>query len=202
MDDNGDQIYYVSSANKDHIAYDKNEEVSTRSYVLDANGEAKTSEMTQEEIEAVKKKGDELFASLKNCTVAEFEAAMEKENDDGGSEIYTDGYYLQKNIDYAAAGSSFAYFSDIIEQSEAMKAGEIAAITTDATGYHIIMKYDPTPKAYESAANEVWFKNFTSDLIDKLFLEECEKLFDDMVVNEKILAKASDIKKIGVNAEF
>ena len=121
---------------------------------------------------------------------------------DGEEKVYTDGYYLQKNIDYAAASTEFAYFSDIIEKSADMKAGDIAAITSDNAGYHIIMKYDPTPKAYENAANEVWFKNFTSTLIDELFWLECEALFDEMVINEKLLAKAPDIKEIGVNGEF
>ncbi len=202
LDANGDQIYYTSPENQTQIAYNKDETVSTRSYELDSNGEAKTVDMTTEEMAEVAKQGKELFESLAGCTVVEFEAAMEKHNDDGGSEIYTDGYYLQKNIDYAAASTEFAYFSDIIEQADGMKAGEIAAITSDGAGYHIIMKYDPTPKAYENAENEVWFKNFTSTLIDELFWEECENLFEYMVVDEKILAKASDIKKIGVNTEF
>ncbi len=202
LDTNGDQIYYTSPENQTHIAYNKDESVSTRSYELDSNGEAKTVDMTAEEMAEVAKQGKEIFESLAGCTVVEFEAAMEKYNDDGGSEVYADGYYLQKNIDYAAASSEFAYFSDIIEEADEMDAGEIAAITSDGAGYHIIMKYDPTPKAYENAENEVWFQNFTSTLIDELFWEECEDLFEYMVVDEKILAKASDIKEIGVNTEF
>ena len=200
-DTNGDEIYYTSE-DYTHIAYNKDETVSTRSYVLDANGNAKTKEMTQDEINEVKKKGDTLFASLKDCTVTSFEAAMRENNDEDASKTYTDGYYLQKNIDYAAVSTEFAYFSDIIEQADTMKAGDISAITSDGAGYHIIMKYDPTPKAYENAENEVWFKNFTSTLIDELFWQECEALFDEMVVNEKLLAKAPDIKEIGVNGEF
>ena len=83
-----------------------------------------------------------------------------------------------------------------------MEAGTVAKITSDAAGYHIIMKYDPTPKAYENAANEVWFKNFNSGLVEKLFLERCQSLYADMTVNEKVFASASDIKKIGVNLYF
>ena len=99
-------------------------------------------------------------------------------------------------------GSDVAYFSDIVAEFEDMQAGEIAEITSDSAGYHIIMKYDPTPKAYELPANEVWFKNFTSGLVQELFVDECEKLFDDMVVNEKVLATVSDIKRIGANTDF
>lgn len=200
LDDNGDVIYYTSSASKDHIAYDK--ENGVRSYQLDANGEAKTKDMTAEERAAAKKKGEELFASLADCTAAEFEEAIAKEDVDGGSKTYSDGYYLQKNLDYAAASSEFAYFTDIISQCETMKAGEIAAIKSDNAGYHIIMKYDPTPEAYTKAENEVWFKNFTTDLIDKLFLETCQDLYAEMKIDEKVLAKAPSIKEIGVNADF
>ena len=202
LDDNGDIIYYTSAASKDHIAYNKDETVSTRSYVLDAQGNAKTTDMSAEERAAAKLRGDQLFESLAGCTVEEFEEAIAKEDSDSANSTYTDGYYLQKTLDYAAASSEFAYFADIISQAEGMKAGEIAAIKTDSAGYHIIMKYDPTPKAYEKAENEVWFKNFTSDLIDKLFLETCQGLYDYMEIQEKVLAQAPSIKELGVNTEF
>ena len=199
-DANGDDVYYTTQTDQKYIAYDKVNGI--RSYELDNNGEAKTTDMTADEIAKEAQKGQELFASLAGCTVAQFEAAIAEHNADGGTEIYTDGYYLQKTLDYAAMGSDVAYFSDIIKSFEDMQAGEIAEITSDAAGYHIIMKYDPTPKAYDLAANEVWFKNFISGLVQELFMEECENLFDDMVVNEKVLATVSDIRKIGANTDF
>ena len=202
LDDNGDIIYYASSASKDHIAYNKDESVSTRSFVLDAEGSAKTTDMTTEERAAAKLRGEALYESLKNCTVEEFEAAIAKEDSNNGETVYTDGYYLQKNLDYATVSTEFAYFSDIISKTETMKAGEIVSITSDNAGYHIIMKYDPTPQAYTIAENEVWFKNFTSDLINKLFLEECKSLYSYMEINEKVLAQAPSIKELGVNTEF
>ena len=199
-DANGDQIYYTSQADQKYIAYDKVNGI--RSYELDKNGEAKTEEMTVEEIAKEAEKGQELFASLAGCTVAQFEAAIAEHNADGGSETYTDGYYLQKNLNYEAMGSDVAYFSDIVSETEDMQAGEIAEITSDPAGYHIIMKYKPTQNAYDLPANEVWFKNFVSSLVQELFMEECESLFDEMVVNDKILATVSDIKKIGTNTDF
>lgn len=198
-DANGDTVYYTSPESN-RIAYDT--EKGIRSFVLNKNGEATTEEMTKEEIEAVIKKGAELFESLKNCTDAEFEAAMTEQNKDQGEETYTDGYYLQKNIDYAGVGDSFAYFTDIITAMDSMEVGSIAEIRSDSSGYHIVMKYAPTPKAYESAVNEVWFKNFKTALVEELFREECQKHFADMSVDPDILATASDIKKIGVNLYY
>ena len=199
-DVNGDDVYYTTETDQKYIAYDKVNGIP--SCEMDQNGEAKTVSMTEEEIAAEKKKGQELFASLAGCTVAEFEAAIAEYNEDGGSETYTDGYYLQNTLNYEAMGSDVAYFSDIIEDFEGMQAGEITEILSDAAGYHIIMKYNPTSKAYDIPANEAWFKNFTSGLVQELFMEECEKLFEDMTVNEKILATVSDIKKIGANTDF
>ena len=198
-DSNGDQIYYTSE-DFTRIAYDKVNGV--RSYVLDKNGEATTKEMTADEIKAVKERGEALLATLKDCTVAEFEAAMLKENTDFGEDSYPDGYYLQKNIDYAGAGSDFAYFTDIINAMDAMESGDIVSITSDAAGYHIVMKYTPTPKAYENDINKVWFQNFISALVDELFMDECQALYSYMTVNTEILATAADIKRIGVNLYF
>ena len=137
-DANGDDVYYTTQTDQKYIAYDK--ENGIRSYELDQNGEAKTTDMTADEIAKETQKGQELFASLAGCTVAQFEAAIAEHNADGGSDIYTDGYYLQKTLNYEAIGSDVAYFSDIVAEFEDMQAGEIAEITSDAAGYHIIMK--------------------------------------------------------------
>ena len=50
-------------------------------------------------------KADALYESLKDCTVDEFEAAIAKEDSDNGNTVYTDGYYLQKNLDYATVST-------------------------------------------------------------------------------------------------
>ena len=43
------------------------------------------------------------------------------------------------------------------------------------------------------------FQLFNSSLIEALFLEECRALFGDIVVDEAILASATDIRRIGAN---
>ena len=85
---------------------------------------------------------------------------------------------------------------------EAMENGDIAKITSDSAGYHIIMKYAPTPSAYELEVNEPWFQNFNSALVERLFLDECRTLSGSVVPNEKVLASAADIKRIGANFYF
>lgn len=204
-DSNGDTVYYTTKNYNEQesprIAYDK--ENGIPSLVLNDDGTAKTEELTQEELTALKERADKLYESLADCTVEEFEAAIAKENENTYSEeIYTDGYYLQKNVDYAGVGTDFAYFTDIITAMEAMENGDIAKITSDSAGYHIIMKYAPTSAAYELEVNEPWFQNFNSALVEQLFLEECRTLSGSAVLSEKILASATDIKRIGANFYF
>ena len=104
--------------------------------------------------------------------------------------------------DYAAVGSDFAYFADIITAMDAMEDGDIVKITSDAGGYHIIMKYAPTPGAYDEEINEPWFQNFNSSLVEKLFLDECYTLSPEIELDAKVLASATDIKRIGSNYYF
>lgn len=204
-DANGDTIYYTTQNYNElespRIAYDT--ENGVPSYVLNDDGTAQTEELTEKEREALQERADALYDSLVGCTAEEFEAAMAEENEESDSEeIYTDGYYLQKNVDYAGAGSDFAYFSDIITTMESMENGDIAKITSDAAGYHIVMKYAPTPGAYENEINEPWFQNFNSSLVEKLFLDECYTLSAEITMDEQVLASATDIKRIGSNYYF
>ncbi len=201
-DANGDEIYYTSTEYK-HIAYDQTNGV--RSYVLDSNGVAKTEEMTTAEIEATLERAEKLYASLADCTPAQFEAAMQENNRpdiDGNYDPLQYEYYLQKGIDYASVDSQFSYLSDIVDAVDAMEVGDITSVSSDSSGYHIVMKYAPVAKAYEDVNFETWFSGFTSSLVEYVFLEECHKLYAHITVNEKILASASDMKKIGANYNF
>ncbi len=201
-DSNGDDIYYTTSDKNDlHIAYDK--EKGVPSYVLDENGVSKTTEMTKEELDALKVRAEALYASLENCTVAEFEAAIEKNHQKvRGDSTYPDGYYLQKSIDYASVSSEFAYLSDIAESMKQMEVGDICLITSAADGYHIVMKYEPVSGAYSDPNYQDLLRGFNSSLVETLFLEKCATLTPEIVVKEKILATAAEIKKIAGNYYF
>ena len=201
-DANGDDIYYTSKEYT-RIAYDQ--ENGVRSYVLDKNGVAKTKEMTKEEIDATVKRAEDLYASLAGCTPAEFEAAMEKNNQrdiDGSYDPLQYEYYLQKGINYAAADAQFSYLSDMVDAVDAMEVEDVTSISSDSSGYHIVMKYAPVEKAYEDVNFKTWFSSFNSSLIERVFLDECHKLFPHVKLNEKILASATDIKRIGANENF
>ena len=69
-------------------------------------------------------------------------------------------------------------------------------------GYHIVMKYSMISGAYDKEANETWFENFNSNLTEQLFLELCQSLYANIVVDEKVLASAPDMKSVSVNYNY
>lgn len=195
-DDNDDDIYFKSK-DSDRICYDT--ENGIRSYVLDKNGKATTEELTKGEIDAVKEKAQAVLEAMTGASDAAFEAKMQELNEyAAGEEQYTDGYYLNLDTDYASAGDSFAYLSEITEKLKDVEPGTTVLVES-SDGMHIVRKYEPTSGAYDIAANEPWFKTFSSSLVEDLFLEKCRELFDCITVDEKVLASATDIRRIGTN---
>ncbi len=204
-DSNGDTVYYLTqdylNQQSPRIAYDKVNGVP--SYVLDEDGVSKTTEMTKEELDALKTRAESLYASLEGCTVAQFEKAIEDNHQKvRGDSTYPDGYYLQKSIDYASVSSEFAYLSDIAESMKQMEVGDICLITSAADGYHIVMKYEPIAGAYDDPNYADLLRGFASSLVETLFLEKCSTFAPEIVVNDKILATATEIKKIAGNYYF
>lgn len=195
-DENDDVIWYISS-NYSKIAYDTVNGV--RSYILDKNGKAETEELSEEAKQNIRKEGQTLLTELTGATAAAFEEKMAERNVyAAGEDQYTDGYYLNVDTDYAAAGDDFSYLSEITEQLKDAEVGTTILVESTA-GVHIVRKYAPTANAYEMEVNEPWFRNFASALVEELFLEKCRELFDSITVDEAVLASATDIRRIGAN---
>ncbi len=201
VDSNGDEIAFWTKeppANKkdDRICYDT--ENGIRSYKMKGSV-AEAEEMTVEEIKQVKEKAKNLFAEMENVDDETFEARMAEVNEyPTGEDKYTDGYYLSVDVDYASAGDSVAYLSELVGKLKDAEVGTVVYVES-GDALHIVRKYAPTPGAYDLAENEVSFQLFNSSLIENLFLEECRALFGDIVVDDKILASATDIRRIGAN---
>lgn len=199
-DSNGDEIYFWTkdppADGKDRICYDT--ENGIRSYKMKGSV-AETEEMTVEEIKQAKEKAKALFAEMENVDDETFEERMAKVNEyPTGEDKYTDGYYLSVDVDYASAGNSVAYLSELVGKLKDAEVGTVVYVES-GDALHIVRKYAPTPGAYNLAENEMSFQLFNSSLIESLFLEECRALFGDIVVDETILASATDIRRIGAN---
>ncbi len=197
-DKNGDTVYFVKDSEQKKIAY--NTSLGEPAYVMNENGsDYKTAPKTEDELKALATRAETLYNQMKGATAAEFEAAIPKESDDTSDKSkYSDGYYLQKKVDYTASGANYDYLDQIVTALETMQDGEVTMVKSNS-GYHIIKKYAHTEKAYEKEANEAWFETFYEDLIESLFLEECQKLYADIKVNEKVLADAPTMKEVKMN---
>ncbi len=195
--DDNDEIVYYKDQTYSRIAYDTVNGV--RSYVLDSSGTAKTAEMTESEKASQVELAETVLTAMTGADAGTFEAKMEQLNEYGaGEDAYTDGYYLSVDTDYASAGDSFAYLSEITEKLKSANVGDVVKIES-SDAIHIVRKYEVTSGAYDLDVNEPWFEGFGDALIEELFLEKCEEYFGDITVDGKILASATDIRKIGTN---
>ncbi len=197
-DKNGDTVYFVKDSDQKKIAY--NPSLGEPAYVMTEDGsDYKTTPKTEDELKALATRAEALYKDMKDATVSEFETAIPKESDDTADKSeYYDGYYLKRHTDYAASGADYEYLSQIVTALDGMQNGEVTMVQSKF-GYHIVMKYAHTEKAYEKEGNEAWFESFYADLIESLFLDECQKLYTDISVNDKVLATAPTMKEVKVN---
>jgi len=196
-DQNGDTIFYAKNSDYTVIAYD--DEKGVPHHVLNSDGSYQTRGMTAEELAALDARAQSLFESAQGSSVVDFEALLVAESD-GDTDIsqYNEGVYLRTDLDYSLMGSDTAYLGDIVFALQRMEVGEVRKILSPS-GYHIIRKYANVEGAYANAANEDYFSGFSDNLINSLFLEECQKHIGAIQVHQDILDGATSIKNIGIN---
>ena len=197
-DEKGDTVYFVKGTDCKKIAYNKTYGEPSPVPTEDGSGyEIET--LTKEELEKLEARANTLYEELVGTTEFFFEAVMEEESDDM-AEVgeYEDGYYLQKNIDYAASGKDYEYLAQIVEALKTAEVGEVVLVKSNF-GFHIVRKYAHSEKAYDREENEAWFSTFYSGLTEQLFMEECEKHYENIEVIEKILKATPSMKDVGIN---
>ena len=197
--DSKGQIIYYTDVTRTHISYDtKNGQPS---YKIDADGESYvTKPMTEDELDKLVERANDLHQSLQGVAKDTFVARANAESDDTQAAIYTDGYYLQKGMDYSASNQDFLYLDTIVEKlsDPTVKVGDVIMISSPS-GYHILMKCSPTENAYELEANDVWFSGFATLLTGDLFADRVEPYRSQIELNQKVYAKAPSMKEVGVN---
>lgn len=201
-DENGDIIYYVNDGTFTRIAYDK-VNGSPVNVMTEDGKEFKTEDMTTEELKTLETKANDLCTKLQGCTHEQFLEYIEREGEAGSDQTseYSDGYYLQRNVDYSASGEDFSYLATIVEKLDSMKSGDVALVPS-SFGYHIIRKYEPTEKAYDMEENEAWFENFEDALSEKLLRELCAPFESDIKLNEDRRKNAPTMKQVQGNFYF
>lgn len=197
-DSKGNIIYYTD-VSRTHISYDT--ENGEPSYKIDSDGESYvTKDMTADELEALAERANNLKDSLQGITKDGFVAKVNSESDDLQAAIYTDGYYLQKGVDFSASGEDYMYLDKIVEtlSSRDVKNGDVIMIPSPS-GYHILFKCAPTDQAYDLEENQVWFTNFATGLTGELFDEYAEPYLAQIKLNERRYNKVPHMKEIATN---
>ena len=197
--DSKGQIIYYTDVTRTHISYDT--EKGQPSYKIDKDGESYvTKPMTEDELDRLVERANDLYQDLQGVSKDAFVAKVNAESDDKQAAIYTDGYYLQKGMDFSASGQDYMYLDTIVEKlsDPNVKVGDVIMIPSPS-GYHILMKCAPTDKAYEIEANKVWFSGFASALTAELFADRCDSYMEQINLNGKVYATAPDMKAVGVN---
>ena len=199
LDEKGDVIYYVLGKEGQKIAYDT--QTGEREPIFEGSA-IKTTAMTDEEKAAVATRKDALLTSLQGSTNAEFEKAIVdylKETDrDAEISEFDDGIYLPKNLSVTDDTQTLSLIADAVANAEI---GDVIAVQS-SSGWHIVKKYAHTEKAYEKEQNEVYFEDFNDSLTEQLLLQECQKLYSEIVIHEKVLAKAPTMKDVAINGKY
>ena len=121
-------------------------------------------------------------------------AKLYDESGENGGVMYlkvSDGYYESKS-------SSAAYLDKIAKGADALEVGECAMIETDF-GYHVIMRCENIPEAYEKEEYGDVFADFYSSLAEKIFEDKCAEYEDLIVINEEALGAAPTISGVEAN---
>ena len=204
-DDNGDGMYNKDS-NNETIAYDKEtgeylyDTVNgTSRFVTDNEGNIKKFYYTKEQMAARLEMANQLCSIEKK----DFETFEKKGADSTVNTDYSKTFEVSSGIYMSEIEKSTysGYMLEMLENLKTMAVGEIAMIESD-DGYHVIMKYDLDDGAYAESANKKWFQNFNASLIDNLFSDKCQALFDNIEMNSKNIEKAKSIKDIGTNTDY
>lgn len=196
-DANGDRIYvYTDGEGKERIAYSKEGASTKQKY--DSNGApmVRYFEDGSKEMNALNSDADAIFAEAEKGNFEGFDALVTEYNQEEGSEVYPNGYYVSQTTAYEA--------TEVITEVFNMEVGEVKKIPSDH-GIHIVMRYELEEGAYTFEENEDLFISsktgtytFMSRLVEELLSEYLKDDKERVVVKEELI-KNIDIKNAGVN---
>ncbi len=203
-DDDGDGMYNRDD-DQETIAYDKD----TGEYLYDTEngmtrfvtegGKVKKFYYTKDEMAQRLQLADQLCnIGKKNFDEFEKKGADSSINTDYSKTFETSRGIYMSDIERSTYSG---YMLEILDKIKTMEVGDIAMVEGD-DGYHVIMRYELDEGAYAESSLKKWFQNFNSSLINKMFFDKCQGLFDDIEMNEENLENATSIRDIGRNTDY
>ena len=99
---------------------------------------------------------------------------------------------------YGSQSESVAYLDEIAQGLLTMKVGETRAAQSDF-GFHVFIKQETESEAYLKEDLKDTFADFTSNLVEQLFDEECAKHENKIVIDEKVAEDAPTMSSVAIN---
>ena len=206
-DANGDVIYYTEIDGKVRISYDTVN--GTRRHKVDSKGNYVTKSYDSAQKSKVWQEAQYVFSKVENGNFNGFEALMLVYDDNFTNESgIEEMIYLNIEVDYEAIYAD-GVIDSLLEKTKTLAVGEAAFIETEY-GAHIIMRYELEDAAWEKAENSGYFTDstkvfdFNSNLINKLFTQEMEKIaakVGDVSVDKAAIADIN-VRKSAINYNF
>lgn len=186
----GDLVYYDAEG---RVAYDK--ENGVLGYVTDAEGNKVIEYYDDKTLGEMFEKA-QAYAESCNGDPDKFNelSALYDESESSGAVTYlyaSTGYY-------GSQSESVAYLDEIAEGLLIMETGECRAAQS-AFGFHVFMKHETEEEAYLNEEYKDTFSDFSGNLIEKLFDEECAKHESKVVIDDKVAEDAPTMASVAIN---
>lgn len=186
----GDPIYYTEEG---RVAYDKVNGVI--GYVTDDEGNKLIEYYDDKTLGEMYEKA-QAYAESCNGDLDKFtELAELYDESEGGSTVT---YLYASTGYYGSQSESVAYLDEIAQGLLTMKVGETRAAQSDF-GFHVFIKQETESEAYLKEDLKDTFADFTSNLVEQLFDEECAKHENKIVIDEKVAEDAPTMSSVAIN---
>ncbi|MBQ8407828.1 MAG: hypothetical protein IJY39_03090 [Clostridia bacterium] len=186
----GDPVYYNEEG---RIAYDKVNGVI--GYVKDDEGNILVEYYDDETL-------GEMFERAQgyaNACNGDFDKFMEYVSLYDESESEGEVTYLFASTGYYGAQSeAVAYLDEIAAGLLEMETGECRAAQSDF-GFHVFIRHETEQGAYANEAYKDTFSDFSDNLIEKLFSEECAKHETAVVIDQETAEDAPTMASVAIN---
>lgn len=190
-DKHGSRIYYNDDGT---VAYDT--ENGKLKIVTDENGAQKYKMYSDKELEALKKKAEELVVSAQATDLNGFNILRRENSDDYDASDKTDGFmYLATNVDYFTVSSDL--LDEMADALVSMQVGEVRLFESDLS-YNVVIKTELKSSAYSDENLKGYFEDevygvydFITNLKYELYAARLEKYAEKVVVNEELLESLS-----------
>ena len=174
LDKNGDVVHYTEDG---RIAY--NTEKGTRSGVdKDEDGYVDYEKLDEQAAQIVTDRANHIKDLISNGDFTMFESYGVQWSEDDVWENYPNGIFLNLEKTY-----SLNYLDDIQDALAGMQVGEIALVASE-NAYHLIMKYELLPQAYQDKENADWFEDLDEEVATHIVDQMCQKYISDIIVDD------------------